>query len=248
MASFFYFVGNTGVLNLKSLLPSKRECTSLLSNLIMSKNASCKHLEFLVKTTQAKGSGYVKELACDLSEINCAELLLKPDITLATLKAFFQLGVSVNLNLLDIHNAISSNKKLGVGIVELVLSKCSPPLKPEELTQLCFLAVASRKPDIAAYLVRMNKSVVDLAELLLVPKCTPDVVEMLLNAGIDPNGCRGENPLDIVLKSTKFTTADREHLIYILIEKGASLEQASYPRTLGTTIVHKTTEMALETG
>ena len=78
----------------------------------------------------------------------------------------------------------------------------------------------------------------------------PDLFQQLLDLGFSPNGtCSSAvRPLDAVL-SLKHHSAERKiPLICSLLDKGADLDNVCTPRQEGTTIIHKVTEIALETG
>ena len=77
----------------------------------------------------------------------------------------------------------------------------------------------------------------------------PKMFQQLLEAGISPNGTSGGTvPLDAVLSLKRYATERKVTLICSLVEKGANLEYVSTPRQEGTTIIHKMTDYALETG
>ena len=78
----------------------------------------------------------------------------------------------------------------------------------------------------------------------------PEIFQQLLEAGISPNGTSNATttPLDAVLSLKRYATERKVPLICSLVEKGANLEYVSTPRQEGTTIIHKLTEIALETG
>ena len=77
----------------------------------------------------------------------------------------------------------------------------------------------------------------------------PDLFQQLLNAGVSANGtCNSAvRPLDAVL-TLKQAAETKVPLICSLVEKGANLENVCTPRQEGTTIIHKVTDIALETG
>ena len=76
----------------------------------------------------------------------------------------------------------------------------------------------------------------------------PDFLEKLLKIGVNPDGlCDSNRPIDAVLALPKdFQLKPR--LMSILIEHGADLTKATYPRTQRTTIFHIATEMAIDRG
>ena len=78
----------------------------------------------------------------------------------------------------------------------------------------------------------------------------PEIFQQLLEAGISPNGTSNATttPLDAVLSLKRYATERKVPLICSLVEKGANLEYVSTPRQEGTTMIHKLTEIALETG
>ena len=78
----------------------------------------------------------------------------------------------------------------------------------------------------------------------------PEMFQQLLEAGISPNGTSGGTtvPLDAVLSLKRYATERKVALICSLVETGANLEYVSTPRQEGTTIIHKMTDYALETG
>ena len=83
----------------------------------------------------------------------------------------------------------------------------------------------------------------------------PELFQQLLEAGISPNGISPSGtsndtttPLDAVLRLIRYPTERKVPLICTLVEKGANLEYISTPTQEGTTIIHKLTEIALETG
>lgn len=77
---------------------------------------------------------------------------------------------------------------------------------------------------------------------------TPDLLDRLLKIGVNPDGLTDSNrPIDAVLALPK-DFAQKARLICTLIESGADLKKATYPRSQGTTIFHIATEMAIEKG
>ena len=95
----------------------------------------------------------------------------------------------------------------------------------------------------------VNVELIDLAELLPFVQSNTDLFQKLLSVEVNPNGIlNGNKPLDVVLEMSKVSTAHKVDFICMLTEAGASLECASYPKTIGTTIIHLATSMALETG
>ena len=90
----------------------------------------------------------------------------------------------------------------------------------------------------------------DLGRLITSTSLTsnPDLFQQLLDVGVSPNGtCNcAVRPLDAVLSLKHAET--KVPLIRSLVEKGANLENICTPRQEATTIIHKVTEIALETG
>ena len=77
---------------------------------------------------------------------------------------------------------------------------------------------------------------------------TPDLLDRLLKIGVNPDGLTDSNrPTDAVLALPK-DFAQKARLICTLIESGADLKKATYPRSQGTTIFHIAIEMAIEKG
>ena len=93
---------------------------------------------------------------------------------------------------------------------------------------------------------------IDLAKLIASTSLAsnPEMFEQLLEAGVSPNGTSSGTtvPLDAVLSLKRYATDRKVTLICSLVEKGANLEFVSIPRQEGTTIIHKMTDYALETG
>ena len=146
-----YILGNIDLLPLVDLVETKEDCTDLVLKLIALHNSRCKHLDYLIRETTTKGSGYAVRLACDLSQVKCLDVLRKPDINATTFEAVLKLGVSVNKS--DIENAIEhiNESKLSV-VLELMISACNPPLN-NELTTLCCSALSAKRFNIAACLI-----------------------------------------------------------------------------------------------
>ena len=81
---------------------------------------------------------------------------------------------------------------------------------------------------------------------------TPDLVQRLIAAGIDPNGIdHSIRPLDAAL-GLKCYSVERKaavaSLISVLCSNGAELEDLGALREDGTTLVHRASELALDTG
>ena len=94
------------------------------------------------------------------------------------------------------------------------------------------------------------KEVINLCDFLKSSKdllCqNPDFLEELLEVGVMADGIFVDStPIDSVLALPK-DFRHRVTLISILIEHGANLAKATYPRSHGTTIFHIATEMAIE--
>lgn len=94
--------------------------------------------------------------------------------------------------------------------------------------------------------------VIDLGDFLKSSKdvlCqNPDLFDRLLKSGVNPDGLTDSNrPIDAVLALPK-DFPQKINLIRTLIESGADLKKATYPRTQGTTIFHVATELAIEKG
>lgn len=93
---------------------------------------------------------------------------------------------------------------------------------------------------------------IDLAKLIASTSLAsnPEMFQQLLEAGVSPNGTSSGTtvPLDAVLSLKRYATERKVTLICSLVEKGANLEFVSIPRQEGTTIIHKMTDYALETG
>jgi len=91
---------------------------------------------------------------------------------------------------------------------------------------------------------------IDLGQLIASTSLAsnPDLFQQLLNAGVSPNGTGNSavRPLDAVLRLKHAET--KVPLICSLVDKGANLENVCTPRQEGTTIIHKVTDIALETG
>ncbi len=76
----------------------------------------------------------------------------------------------------------------------------------------------------------------------------PDLLDRLLKIGVNPDGLTDSNrPIDAVLALPK-DFSQKIRLICTLIEFGANLTKATYPRGQGTTIFHIATELAIEKG
>ena len=122
-----------------------------------------------------------------------------------------------------------------------------------ERGDLVLQAMKHNRHNIASKLLStgaINIDQFDLGRLIASTSLTsnPDLFQQLLDVGVSPNGtCNSVvQPLDAVLG---LKHADRKvPLIRSLIEKGADLENVCKPRQEGTTIIHKMTEIALETG
>ena len=76
----------------------------------------------------------------------------------------------------------------------------------------------------------------------------PDLFDRLLKIGANPDGLTdSDRPIDAVLALPK-DFPQKIRLICTLVESGADLKKATYPRTQGTTIFHIATELAIEKG
>ena len=76
----------------------------------------------------------------------------------------------------------------------------------------------------------------------------PDLLDTLLTIGANPDGLNDSNrPIDAILALPK-DFPQKTRLICTLIESGANLTKATYPRGQGTTIFHIATELAIEKG
>ena len=122
-----------------------------------------------------------------------------------------------------------------------------------ERGELVLQAIKHNYNDIALKLSRAGAGdQIDLGQLIASTSLAsnPDLFQQLLDVGVSPNGtCNcAVRPLDAVL-SLKHHSAERKiPLICSLVDKGADLEIVCTPRQEGTTIIHKVTEIALETG
>ena len=120
-----------------------------------------------------------------------------------------------------------------------------------ESGDLVLQAIKHNYNDIALKLSRAGAvDQIDLGRLITSTSLAsnPHFFQQLLDAGISPNGtCNSAvRPLDAVLS---LHSAERKiQLICSLVEKGADLENVCKSRQEGTTIIHKVTEIALETG
>ena len=76
----------------------------------------------------------------------------------------------------------------------------------------------------------------------------PDLFDALLKTDVNPNGLSDSNkPIDALLALPK-DLPQKIRLVSTLIEYGADLTKATYPRAQGTTIFHMATELAIQKG
>lgn len=77
-----------------------------------------------------------------------------------------------------------------------------------------------------------------------------EFIEKLLELGyFDPNEQIGEAcPLDVVLALSKEYQSEKEKLVMLLLQHGASIKHCTYQRSKGTTLVHEATRFAIDSG
>ena len=74
-------------------------------------------------------------------------------------------------------------------------------------------------------------------------------IEKLLKVGFDPNGHEGKPcPLDVVLELSKDYQYEKEMLLMLLLQHGATIERCTYQRGKGTTLIHEATKFAIDSG
>lgn len=127
---------------------------------------------------------------------------------------------------------------------------------PEGCTQLLLKAVDYLVFEVAEDCIKAQgevlKKTVDLSSVLKFHRGNQEerqqriqFIEKLLEFGFDPNGQDGNVcPLDVVLEMAK----EKEDLLLLLLQHGASIERCTYPRENGTTLVHEATKFAIESG
>ena len=120
-----------------------------------------------------------------------------------------------------------------------------------ERVDLVLQAIKHNHDDMALKLLSAGAvDQIDLGQLIASTSLAsnPDLFQQLLNASVSPNGAGNSavRPLDAVLRLKRAET--KVPLICSLVDKGANLENVCTPRQEGTTIIHKVTDIALETG
>ena len=123
-----------------------------------------------------------------------------------------------------------------------------------ERGNLLFQAIKHRHDSLASNMVNsFSCNQVDLTKLIASTSLShnPKLFQELLDAGANPNGTGSPSstkPLDAVLRLKRCPAKNKALLISSLLEKGADLKFVCAPREDGTTIIHKVTELALQTG
>lgn len=219
----------------------------LLNALVDMKDSLCKHLDYLViEEKGCSGSGHALTLSCDLVGFRCIKLFSKPDANALTLKAVIDLGARIKFS--DIKELDwFTNKKM----IEYLMTM------PDGCTFVIKKAVEN--PDIISMYFNgdfgsPDPQLIDLGELLTASNwhTHPELIQKLVQNGVNPDGTNDKHPLDIVLALNHQTDPQlcklKMEIISILAKNGADLKRSTYSAKEGTTVVHDATDLAIKTG
>ena len=138
---------------------------------------------------------------------------------------------------------------------EVLYSYVADKSTGSERNELVYKAIKQSNFELATLVLKsgpLDCEQVDLGSWILSTSLatSPELFQQLLEAGVNPNGTSGcaDRPLDAVLSLKHYQGERKVPLIFMLVKAGADVDRVCTPRQEGTTIVHKVTELALETG
>ena len=242
-------------------------CNKVLAEIISRPECTQTHLEFLVGTVWN-----VKEL--DVSMVQFKQLIVDKAITSASLfQRFLELGLILTKediklamnclkeNQMHLFTYISAKSDPGdlnelcqaavkANRMTFMLNFVEQGAKlPQDGSELLMQALKNKDYDVALSLARMFKMDVvdklDHASLLdsNIINC-PEIVKVLIHAGLNPNGKGGKTPIAMIMD--KVTSMSKKiDLVCLLLDNGADCNHLCKSST---TPLHKATEIALRTG
>ena len=243
-------------------------CNKVLAEIISRPECMQSHLEFLICTIWN-----VKEL--DVSMVQLKQLIVDKAITSATLfQRFLELGLILTKedikmamnclkdNQMHLFTYIAARSNPGdlnelcqaavrANRMTFMLNFIEQGAKlPLDGSELLMQALKNKDYDVALALAKMfTKDMVDKLDHALlmdsnIVNC-PEIVKVLIHAGLDPNGKGGKTPIAMIMDKVTSMSKKKIELVCLLLDNGAD---CSHICKSSTTPLHKATEVALRTG
>ena len=233
-------------------------------------NGNVTILQYTLENSKLDDSSLIKlcEQAIKLKKINFSKELMNYSLSIGDPSKLFE--VALKLNSIDFVEKLVTSQDTNIDPTVIVSKMSKTDIQsrkkltsfimstPEGCVQLLLKAIEYSEFEVAEDCLHADsdsiKCNLDLGSILKSHQGSKDekqlriaFIEKLLKSGMDPNGQTGKMcPLDVVLSLSKEYQCEKEKLVMLLLQNGASIEQCTYQREKGTTLVHEATKFAID--
>ena len=146
-------------------------------------------MKYLVVRSETPGSGIASALSCDLSLFPWKKLFKKSNLKKELVEAIMLLGGIITNS--DISAFIQKGRSEDSDILSLVMDKCTPELKSDNLTSLCQQALNHKKLRFVDMLISKGAEpdVSDLAGVVSIQDNMSQALNVVTYLKLNPEGC-----------------------------------------------------------